>query len=263
MRHTADLSTGPSHALRPRAAGRSPVRLPGAPPQGAGAVPSAQREEPPERSDIEEWRGTAGAERSSAFSRDCDSAHRTASPCASQRGSMNEYVIIGTSHEIQDTSCADDPVSKAVVGHSVVLIAEEYPFKCRSRVSSLAEDMRIPYLQIDPFPEDWTALGIDREMRARQKLPKGEDIRLSNADSVRENFWLEKIEASMDCGRVLVICGYLHVNFLAQTVEERGGALLERSTFPAELLDRKPTIILSPVELDEYLRKQDELRFSP
>ncbi len=168
---------------------------------------------------------------------------------------MNEYVIIGTSDEIQDTSYADDPVRKAVAKHSVVLIAEEYPFKCPSRVSTLAENMQIPYLQIDPFPEHWTALGIDREMRARQDHLTGRDIRLSNADSVRENFWLEKVEASLDCGRVLVICGYLHVNFLSQRVEERGATVLEKGSFTAELLHRKPEMVLDPAGLEEYLEK--------
>ena len=81
---------------------------------------------------------------------------------------------------------------KAVAKHSVVLIAEEYPFKCQSRISTLAENMQIPYLQIDPLPEHWTALGIDREMRARQDHLMGQEIRLSNADSMRENFWLRK-----------------------------------------------------------------------
>jgi hypothetical protein len=177
---------------------------------------------------------------------------------------MIGYVILGTSHpDPKDSPKFGEPVTNAIRSHLIRLVAEEHPLDTLSMAGVTTKHLHIPYLQIDPFPEDWTALGIDREMRARQELPNGEDIRLSNADSVRENFWLEKIEASLDCGRVLVVCGYLHVNFLAQTVEERAGTLLEKSTFPAQLLDRKPTMILSPVELEEYLRKQDELRFSP
>ena len=118
-----------------------------------------------------------------------------------------------------------------------------------------AEKMRISYVQIDPFPEHWAALRIDREMSARRDHLTGRDIRLANADSVRENCWLDKIEASLDCGRVLVICGYLHVKFLSQKVEERGDAVVEKSTFPAELFHREPDMILDPTGLEDYLKK--------
>lgn len=62
----------------------------------------------------------------------------------------------------------------------------------------------------------------------------------------------------MDCGRVLIICGYLHLDFLAHGVGERGGMVVEKGTFPPELRDRRPTIVLSPAELEEYLKKQRE-----
>src|SRR5579875_3198410 len=74
------------------------------------------------------------------------------------------------------------------------------------------------------FPQEWPDHGIECEMRIRANFQTDRDIRLSHADSAREKFWLKKIEANMDGGSVLVICGYLHVNFLAQKVEERGGA---------------------------------------
>lgn len=173
---------------------------------------------------------------------------------------MNEYVIIGTSHEIQDTSSADDPVRKAASKHAVILITEEYPFKCQSRVRAVAENMRIPYLQIDPFPEDWAALGIEGELKMREQFLPGRDIRLSHADAVREDFWLKRIDANLSHGRVLIVCGYLHIDFLAEKVEKRGGAVLEKSTFPAELLHRKPEIVLDPAELEDFLRKLHEGR---
>lgn len=168
---------------------------------------------------------------------------------------MHEYVVLGTSHEVQDTFEFEKPLTDAVMKQSLILIADEYPFKCPSRVRALAGNMRIPYLQIDTFPDDWAALGIDHEMRAREDQLVGRDIRLSNADSVRENLWLEKIGASLDCGRVLVICGYLHVKFLAQRVEERGGVVIEKTTFPANLFHRKPDMVLDPAALEGYLKK--------
>jgi hypothetical protein len=166
-----------------------------------------------------------------------------------------EYVILGTSHEIQDTPSIKGPVGGAVAKHAVALIAEEYPFRCRSTVGALAEDLRIPYLQIDPFQEDWPTLGIDRELRIRDQYLRRQDIRLSHADSARENYWLKKVENSLDGGRVLVICGYLHVNFLAEEIVKRGGTEIEKSTFPAELLHRKPSMVLDPGGLEAYLKK--------
>ena len=60
----------------------------------------------------------------------------------------------------------------------------------------------------------------------------------------------------MDRGRVLIVCGYLHVDFLTQRVGERGSRVVEKSTFPPDLSDRRPTIVLSPAELEEYLKRQ-------
>lgn len=168
---------------------------------------------------------------------------------------MLEHVILGTSHEVQDTFEFEKPLTDTVMKHSVILIAEEYPFKCASRVAGLTANMRIPYLQVDPFPEDWTTLGIEREMKTREQFLAGQDIRLSHADAVREDFWLKKIEANLNHGCVLVACGYLHINFLAEKVEERGGTVVEKSAFPAQLLDRKPDIVLDPSGLEDYLKK--------
>jgi len=86
----------------------------------------------------------------------------------------------------------------------------------------------------------------------------GQDCRLSHADAVREGFWLEKIEASVDRGPVLIVCGYLHVDFLTQRVGERGSIVVEKSTFPPDLSDRRPTMVLSPAELEEYLKRHRE-----
>jgi hypothetical protein len=80
----------------------------------------------------------------------------------------------------------------------------------------------------------------------------GQDCRLSHADAVREDFWLETIETSMDRGRVLIVCGYLHVDFLTRRVGEHGSIVVEKSTFPPDLRDRRPTMVLSPAELEEY-----------
>jgi hypothetical protein len=169
---------------------------------------------------------------------------------------MVEYVILGTSDQIQDSSKFEKPLMEAIGKHSIRLVAEEYPCDNASMVCVTTKRLHIPYLQVDLYPEEWGAYKIDREMRKREQFLRGEDCRLSHADAVREGFWLEKIEASMDGGRVLTICGYLHLDFLARRVEERGSRVVKMSTFPPDLCDRKATIVLTPAELEEYLKKQ-------
>lgn len=173
---------------------------------------------------------------------------------------MIEYVILGTSHLIQDTPKFEKPVMDAIGKHSIRLVAEEYTCDTASRVCVTTRRLHIPYLQVDLYPQEWAAYKIDREMNLRndEQSLAGQDCRLSHADAVRESFWLETIEASMDHGRVLIVCGYLHLDFLSQRAGERGGMVVEKIMFPPDLRDRRPTIVLSPAELDEYLRKQRE-----
>jgi hypothetical protein len=171
---------------------------------------------------------------------------------------MIEYVILGTSHKIQSTSKFDKPVIDAIGRYSVTMVAEEYTNDDVSTACVTAKRLHIPYLQVDLYPQEWPEHGIEREMRAREgeQALREDDCRFPHADRIREDFWLERIQACADGRCVLVICGYLHVNFLAQRVEESGGTLLEKSAFPAELIQREPTMVLSPLELEEYLRKR-------
>jgi len=171
---------------------------------------------------------------------------------------MIEYVILGTSHRIQDSPQFEKPVIDTIQKHEIRLVAEEYPCDNVSRVCVKAKRLHTPYLQIDLFPEEWPEHGIDCEMKMRSDAEclQGHDCRLSHADAVREEFWLEKIEKSIERGRVLIICGYLHLDFFGENIRERGGKVLEKSSIPADLVGRKPTKIFSPAELEEYLRRQ-------
>jgi len=87
------------------------------------------------------------------------------------------------------------------------LIGEEYPFRTGSRVCAVAKRLDILYLQIDLYREEWAVHNIGKEMTVRERILQGYDVRLSHADAVREQLWLERIEASLDRGRVLVIFG--------------------------------------------------------
>jgi hypothetical protein len=139
------------------------------------------------------------------------------------------------------------------------LVAEEYPFPgIRSTAQRIASDSSKAYIQIDPLPAEWCALGIYEEMqtRANPQCPQRKDVRLSHADSVREKFCFEQIERNIDHGRVLVVCGYLHQAFFADRVRERG-KVLEQLAYPEDLLDRKPERIFTPDELKEYLTEKE------
>jgi hypothetical protein len=166
-------------------------------------------------------------------------------------------VILGTSHPIQDSSRFEGPVRDAIEKHSIGLVAEEYTCDTVSMASVVTKRLHIPYLQVDLYPQEWVAYNIDREMKLPEEFLQGQDVRLSHADAVREEFWLQRIVAAVDRGRVLVICGYLHLGFLAQKAEERGGRVVEGRAFPPELADRRPAMVLGSVELEDYVNKRD------
>jgi hypothetical protein len=58
---------------------------------------------------------------------------------------------------------------------------------------------------------------------------------------------------------VLIICGYLHLDFLASKVQARGDKVVEKCTYPTDLLGRAPTKTLNPDELRKYLREQRDV----
>jgi hypothetical protein len=99
---------------------------------------------------------------------------------------MIEYVILGTSHEIQNTPRIDRCVMDAVSLHGPRLIAEEFTLQILSRVADIAKRRYLPYLQIDMFSEEQRTAGIYEELRRRQRNALGSDLRLSHADGVRE-----------------------------------------------------------------------------
>lgn len=169
---------------------------------------------------------------------------------------MIEYVILGTSHpDKQDSPKFGKPVAEAIQKHCIRLVAEEHPLDTISVAWGATKHLHVPYLQVDPFPEELAKLGIQEEITLRNQCFQGQDVRIRQADDVREVFWLEMIEASLDHGRVLVICGYLHVDFLAEKVKKRGGRVVETNFFPPEYLGRKPERILDQAELEDLKRK--------
>ena len=84
---------------------------------------------------------------------------------------MIEYVILGTSHEIQDSSKFERPLVDAIGKHSIGLVAEEYPFDNASMTCGTTNRLHIPYLQVDLYPREWAVHKIDREMNVRISDP--------------------------------------------------------------------------------------------
>ena len=169
---------------------------------------------------------------------------------------MIHYAILGTSHDLQDCQQFERPLIEAIEEYRINLVAEEYPFDIASVVSVVAGRLQIPYIQVDLFPGEWAGYGIDWEMKARMDVAclVNEDVRLSNADRVREEIWLERIEEKLEHGRVLIVCGYLHVSFLAESIQNRGAILLGQRGYPANLLRRTPEKTFSPTELRDCLK---------
>lgn len=170
---------------------------------------------------------------------------------------MIEYAMLGTSHLIQDSPKFGAPVNDAIRKLAITFVAEEHTCDTISVACFTAKRLHIPYLQIDLFPDEWCAHGIDWEMKARSQAScfREQDIRLSHADTLRENFWLDRIEKGLGRGRVLIICGYLHLDFLADKIRARGATLLERTAYPTDLASTMPTQIFDPDQLKEYLRE--------
>jgi hypothetical protein len=86
---------------------------------------------------------------------------------------------------------------------------------------------------------------------------QGQDVRLSHADGIREGLWLARIEKRFASGRVLIVCGYLHADFLGEIIEGRGGKVLAKMAFPTSFLARQPERTFDPTELREYLGEKD------
>lgn len=168
-----------------------------------------------------------------------------------------EYIILGTSHIVQESGKFESCAAAILNRYEIRLVAEEYLCDTESRICSMAKRRHIPYLQVDLWPNEWAEYGIDREMKTRSDAPcmQNVDIRLSHADSIRENFWLDKIEICLKAGSVLVICGYLHLDFVAGNIQARGSLVAEKCTYPANLLGRMPQRTLSPDELQKYLQE--------
>ncbi len=164
------------------------------------------------------------------------------------------YVILGTCHPIQERpknaspsessliDGLDSTIRRLVRKYGIKLIAEEAPYHDPNYIPTLAhqivKDEKIPYVQIDMLPHEQEAAGIASEIR---RLNDPSSMELGNAESrwrhvddVRENFWLDRIEAKKT-GPVLVVCGYTHRRSLAEKIRDRGCTVAAEVFFPPDV----------------------------
>ncbi|HXH48225.1 MAG TPA: hypothetical protein VNM47_02540 [Terriglobia bacterium] len=78
-------------------------------------------------------------------------------------------------------------------------------------------------------------------MEARDRLHMqdvgAKECRLTRADDIREDYWLDRIVGE-ELGPVLVVCGCAHVRWLAEKVKQRYGQEAERLYSPEFLRNR-------------------------
>jgi len=141
-----------------------------------------------------------------------------------------ELIVLGIDHERQ---CHDQGlkafISELVERKQVTLIAEENRLLLNTVGRQVSESMNLPWLQIDMSTEEGIKAGIQEKMTNRMQT-RGYDkngypklaIRYApREDGIREEFWLDKIEASDKNATALVICGCLHCIPLCEKARRR------------------------------------------
>jgi hypothetical protein len=130
------------------------------------------------------------------------------------------------------------------------LIAEEGP--TNSVAAQVAASHGLPLiLPIDMDDEQRKAAGIYEALCKRPTTvvdengkdildeygdPKPRNVYLRHADGIREEFWLDRVEEAQPKGPVLLICGYKHLDFLADKIELRGHCA-SKKVFPPRLVE--------------------------
>jgi hypothetical protein len=165
-----------------------------------------------------------------------------------------QYIILGTAHELQPRH----PGLKAIVlnlakANAVKLIAEEVREGCRedSVAAKVAKLLGLPRrVLIDMTKAERTEAGINDALDNRPRFvrdEKGKEVLdnngdfiarrcyLRHADGIREEHWLNRVEEIRPQGNVLIICGYMHRNFLAEKIKKRCDEVLRIAIFPPHL----------------------------
>jgi hypothetical protein len=168
-----------------------------------------------------------------------------------------KMIIIGTDHTLQVSDGLKALIAEIVESEQVALIGEEYPADSLTAARQVAESGGIFRIQIDMNAEQRIKAGVDVDNKPiTYDSERGRLIYryFLKEDGMREEFWLDRIEAEMkrieaDPERVklapqtdgtsLVVCGSFHVNYLSEKAERRGHVTAKR-WHPPELSELQP-----------------------
>jgi hypothetical protein len=161
-----------------------------------------------------------------------------------------QIIILGIDHELQ---CHDKGlqvlISDIVARQRVTLIAEEN--RCMSETVALqvSQSEGLRWIQIDMSTKDRIKAGIDGKLSNRMQLRFDANgnptlaIRYAPVeDGIREEFWLDRIEATANDGTILIVCGCLHCLPLSEKAEKRGHGVLSKMFHPENLSELKPEL---------------------
>ena len=164
---------------------------------------------------------------------------------------MVNLIILGIDHRLQPRDLMlKQKISELCKGFQVTLIAEEFRPGEVSVAGEAAEECGIaPPLQVDMEADERERAGIAGVL-SRYEVPRSYsyDVTLAEkpwpppkrpylkkADGIREEYWLRKIEAATNNTRTLLVCGSMHVDFVAKKAEARGHSVMAKGFFPEEL----------------------------
>lgn len=159
-------------------------------------------------------------------------------------------IILGTDHKLQPSdSGLKQKVESLIRENGVSLIAEEVDADHLSQVKSVAKDIaeasrgQIAWLSIDMTSDQRRAAGIYDRLCIRPiplldlttGLGSEQRVYLKHADGIREEFWLAQIKQAKPSNSVLIICGDMHVDFLADKAMGLGWRVTKDRYLPTGL----------------------------
>jgi len=158
---------------------------------------------------------------------------------------MIDCVVVGTDHRLQSSDTAlKAHLAHLARNHNFGLVAEECAADASTVAGQVASSLGVPHLPIDMTDAERKEAGIYDRLCIRPKMRfdpasgyQEEHVYLRHADGVRENFWLDKIEAITCEGQVLVVCGYLHLDPLSEKARRRRHRVT-KTVFPEDLPGR-------------------------
>lgn len=136
------------------------------------------------------------------------------------------FVVIGTDHRFQTSDPGFDALVRSWAGARYVVplsaIAEEYheAIGISSIGKRVAQELGLEWFNVDMSAEERERAGILTDQLRRPISTDAVAIRVPS-DTIREDTWVSRL-TSVDRGTVILICGYLHYDHLAQRLRAEG-----------------------------------------